>query len=259
MRLLNAAILVLASAAAAKPSKRSWSTHDYYVVEYDARSGATLSEVADALGVEVVERAGELKDHWLVRAPKTSGADAVLAARDSLHAWNARDSIGPHHTKRAALAIKYVEKQVLRQRVKRQGVPPEAPPQPDSPTRPVAPTTPDIPTRPVRPDVPAPSPTATGTSSHDVALRLSMQDPEFGKQWHLVNDEDPSHSMNVSGIWEMGITGRGVISALIDDGLDYTSDDLSANFVSPTIFMVARDAEQSATVCTGLIRLQRPR
>jgi hypothetical protein len=37
--------------------------------------------------------------------------------------------------------------------------------------------------------------------------------------------------MNVSGLWEMGITGRGVISALIDDGLDYTSDDLSANFV----------------------------
>ncbi|CAL1705543.1 unnamed protein product [Somion occarium] len=36
--------------------------------------------------------------------------------------------------------------------------------------------------------------------------------------------------MNVTAVWEMGITGKGVISALVDDGLDYNSDDIAANF-----------------------------
>jgi hypothetical protein len=38
--------------------------------------------------------------------------------------------------------------------------------------------------------------------------------------------------MNVTGLWKEGVTGKGVISALLDDGLDYESDDLKANFVS---------------------------
>ena len=43
--------------------------------------------------------------------------------------------------------------------------------------------------------------------------------------------------MNVTALWEEGITGKGVITAFVDDGLDYTSEDLAANFVSvPGIF-----------------------
>jgi kexin len=53
----------------------------------------------------------------------------------------------------------------------------------------------------------------------------------FSQQWHIVNEEFPEHTMNVTGVWEMGITGKGVISALIDDGLDYEHRDLAANFV----------------------------
>jgi len=37
--------------------------------------------------------------------------------------------------------------------------------------------------------------------------------------------------MNATPVWEMGLTGKGVITALVDDGLDYKSDDLAANFV----------------------------
>jgi kexin len=38
--------------------------------------------------------------------------------------------------------------------------------------------------------------------------------------------------MNVTGLWKEGVTGKGVISALVDDGLDYESEDLKPNFVS---------------------------
>jgi kexin len=38
--------------------------------------------------------------------------------------------------------------------------------------------------------------------------------------------------MNATGVWEDGVTGKGIISALVDDGLDFTSDDLAPNFVS---------------------------
>lgn len=37
--------------------------------------------------------------------------------------------------------------------------------------------------------------------------------------------------MNVAGVWEMGITGKGIISAMVDDGLDFESPDLADNFV----------------------------
>jgi kexin len=47
-----------------------------------------------------------------------------------------------------------------------------------------------------------------------------------------INGENPEHMMNVTGLWDMGITGAGVITALVDDGLDYESEDLADNFVS---------------------------
>ena len=37
--------------------------------------------------------------------------------------------------------------------------------------------------------------------------------------------------MNVTPVWEESITGRGVIVAMVDDGVDYEHDDLKANFV----------------------------
>ena len=64
------------------------------------------------------------------------------------------------------------------------------------------------------------------------AKRFDIIDPIFTKQWQYVNDQYPEHVMNVTGLWEMGITGKGVISAMVDDGLDYESDDLADNFVS---------------------------
>ncbi|KAJ2083370.1 pheromone processing endoprotease [Coemansia sp. RSA 988] len=55
-------------------------------------------------------------------------------------------------------------------------------------------------------------------------------DPLYEKQWHLVNTQEVGHDINVTGVWHQGVTGAGVTVALIDDGLDYSSDDLLENF-----------------------------
>ena len=62
--------------------------------------------------------------------------------------------------------------------------------------------------------------------------KFDIRDPQFPRQWHLVNEEFTEHSMNVTRLWEMGITGSGVVTAFVDDGLDYESEDLVDNFVS---------------------------
>ncbi|KAF7295502.1 PHOMO B domain-containing protein [Mycena indigotica] len=173
-------------------SRHNYNTHNYYVVEHDPEY-ASLTEVASSLGVEVVERVGELADHWLVRTRKglegREEGDGVLKRHETLRARSAETG------------IKYLSRQSLRQRTKR-------------------------------------APILERRQSDDsdgaraVAERFGIHDPLFPDQWHIINDEEPIHSMNVVPVWEMGFTGKGIISSFIDDGLDYTSVDLKANFVA---------------------------
>ncbi|KAJ2115400.1 pheromone processing endoprotease [Coemansia sp. RSA 922] len=65
--------------------------------------------------------------------------------------------------------------------------------------------------------------------TNDTAWR-DITDPLFATQWHLVNTKEIGHDINVTGVWHQGITGAGVTVALIDDGLDYSSEDLLENF-----------------------------
>lgn len=207
MRLPLSLFLAIQSVLALAPVKRHYDTHDYYVLEHDPLAGASLAECAGTLGVEIVDRAGELLNHWLVRIPKgleKRDSDPILRSLDGL-----RRSADSSHVsarseealqrRRVASAVRNVFPQTLRQRVKR------APP-------------------PIRPP-------EDYESSAAAAQRLGVHDPEFTRQWHIVNDDFPEHMMNVTPLWDMGITGKGVITALVDDGLDYTSDDLAANFV----------------------------
>lgn len=63
-----------------------------------------------------------------------------------------------------------------------------------------------------------------------IATNLDITDPIFLEQWHLFNYIQKGVDVNVTGVWEQGITGEGVISAIIDDGLDFTSNDLKPNY-----------------------------
>ncbi|KAH9479764.1 Protease KEX1 [Psilocybe cubensis] len=205
----------------AKPAKRHYDTHRYYALEhkFDERLGASLEEVASALGVEVVEQAGELKDVWLVRVPKTENntfdrkaldfredededvLDPVISAFQDLKQRASSPltsrSEDVLHAKRVVSSVNYLELQTPKELVKR------APPPIRPPTR----------------------PTAQGAAEH-----FGLHDPLFTAQWHLVNDDYPEHMMNVTPVWDMGLTGKGVLTSFLDDGLDFESDDLRDAF-----------------------------
>lgn len=64
----------------------------------------------------------------------------------------------------------------------------------------------------------------------EATKRLGIDDPLFSKQWHLINVNYPGNDVNVSGVWYDGITGEGVTVLIVDDGLDYESQDLQRAF-----------------------------
>lgn len=230
--LLTLSILAVLSGANSEPRRPIKPNHDlynYYVVEHNPSiSGRSLAEVANSLGVEVVEQVGELKDVWSVRALKTdversldardggsNGADRVEDAYKALKSAASRrasDDLSVRSDQdleaRALFSsITHFEKQHLHTLEGR------APP----------------PFRPPRPEDSGYVPPST----EEVIKEHSILDPYFPLQWHIVNDRYPTNTMNVTPVWSMGekgYTGRGVITSLIDDGLDYTATDLAEKF-----------------------------
>ena len=209
---LLALISLSATEVTSTPSKRSYDTHNYYALEYfpGQSFSASLDEVTTTLGVEVVELVGAFQDTWLVRAEKPreslgnreESVDLVLSNFERL-----QDQARSHITsrseetllaKRVVSSVTFLERQTLYELVKR------APP-------PVS-----------------PSHVAT---AQEVAERLHLQDPLFGEQWHLVNDEHPENMMNTTPVWDMGLSGKGVLVSYIDDGLDDEAEDLKDAFV----------------------------
>lgn len=63
-----------------------------------------------------------------------------------------------------------------------------------------------------------------------IAEEFQINDPIFKDQWHIINPAYPGHDVNVVPVWRMNITGKGVVTALVDDGLDYDSLDLKDNY-----------------------------
>ena len=54
-----------------------------------------------------------------------------------------------------------------------------------------------------------------------------ISDPLYGCQWHLNNRDNLD--INVEDVWAEGIKGEGVNIAVVDDGMDYTHEDLADN------------------------------
>lgn len=208
LQLFAALFLALSSAAGIsqdvhRPAKRSYSIFDYYVLEHDPTTDVSVDDCAAALGAEVLEQVGELANHWVLRVPKAEPDlnDKVLRVYSGLESSTTIDK--RHSIQRA---VKKVFKQTLKQRVKRAAIP--APP------------------------VNSDTDSDAVARSREVAARLGIEDPLFKDQWHIINEDFPEHMVNATPVWDLGITGKGVTACLVDDGLDYTSEDLKGNFVS---------------------------
>lgn len=187
-------------------TKRDHGTYDYYVLHHDPVSTVPLSDILRSLGLELVDSVGQLPDHWLLRIPRNHEELQKRHTYERLDALTRRSSPKgwDQELERIAGAVKHLSLQTLRQRVKRTS-------EVQRSSQPID---------------------WLAMNSSTVADREGIQDPIFSDQWHLVNDENPVHMVNAAPVWDMGIHGEGVISAMVDDGLDYESDDLADNFVS---------------------------
>ncbi|KAF0482768.1 subtilase [Gigaspora margarita] len=189
------------------PKKRNYEEKYYYVIEVVDESFVSPQDVEKLLDVQHEGQVGAL-DNWHVfsihkslaaRSDSASGDshDRVLARYEQLKNLRRSDSSNEKRSASPIDAILSVEKQHLRKRHKR------APPPIPTPVSDVDPAT--------------------------VAASLGITDPGFQYQWHLINPVE-HNDINVTGVWEEGITGKGVYAAIVDDGLDANSDDLKDNF-----------------------------
>ncbi|CAO1625228.1 unnamed protein product [Sympodiomycopsis kandeliae] len=243
------------------PVKRTYDTHHYYAVEtHPEAKNLDPRDVANILGAEYVEPVGELKHHWLVRAEKLSIANRDAVEDDPvLKQWqeiSSKRHLAPR-SHQIAHSIRSVEKQVLRRRHKRDKIyspwdTPHLYPQHRSPI-------PGPEPNPYPAPLPRP-PLIPDAYSTNVAKKFSIRDPIFPEQWHLANSKRPGSDLNITGVWEQGITGKGVTVAMIDDGLDFHSPDLAENFFEAgsydfnahTALPEPREADdQHGTRCAG--------
>ncbi|XP_066938993.1 proprotein convertase subtilisin/kexin type 7-like isoform X2 [Macrobrachium rosenbergii] len=59
---------------------------------------------------------------------------------------------------------------------------------------------------------------------------IEFHDPLYSEQWHLKSNIKGQYDINVIGVWESGIAGRGVTVCVIDDGLEWQHPDLRDNY-----------------------------
>ncbi|KAI1317208.1 hypothetical protein EDD11_008900 [Mortierella claussenii] len=225
--------------------------HHYYAVRLDDLTATSPLEIAHHLGVEYVGQVGELTNYHLFSFPKDASAsslekrsdeeeeqqqqqqqdahqgDVILKRYEELRQDKAfhRQAMMRKHSHSLSLLNKRAEtgtttsnslaefssssilgpihKQELRQRVKRAMVTVD----------------------PRREDITGEPQPADGVAAH-----FQIMDPGFVYQWHLHNTREPGNDINVTGVWEQNITGKGAIVAIIDDGLDANSEDLAINF-----------------------------
>jgi kexin len=66
-----------------------------------------------------------------------------------------------------------------------------------------------------------------------LGAELVEQVGELAYHWLLrVPKDNDRNELNVSGAWNMRIAGKGAMHFIVNDGLDYESEDLSPDFVS---------------------------
>jgi kexin len=249
LMLLTLALLLpfTPSTLALRPIPRTYSTHHYYSLE--TRPGVTESQARDwarELGVEWVEKVGELDGVWLVRderprVDKRSDEEANRTDHPVLARWDEmrkdggirKRTEGSSTTTTATIhtsQIKRIDHLPLRKRTKRSTSSSSPPPFHPLHLTQLNPTSSSFSSR--QESNPNPYPTPNLTELNYAQTQLNLQDPLLPDQWHIINTLLPDVELNVTKVWGEGVRGKGVKVAIIDDGLDMDSEDLEGNFVS---------------------------
>ncbi|KAG5929098.1 hypothetical protein E4U42_007132 [Claviceps africana] len=188
-------------------STRDYDNNDYYVLHID--SNATPEQVASRLGLRHEGLLGSLPRHHVFRSEKAKH-DVVKRHLTDHRNRNRKRNPGEADVLDSIL---FASKQEPRQRLHKRVIPPPPPTNDFSSRRGV--------------DLPVAS--AVKQQQH-VMSRLSIQDPIFTEQWHLLNTIQLGHDINVTGVWLEGVTGKNATVAIIDDGVDMNSLDLKDNY-----------------------------
>lgn len=194
--LLQLAILEFTHAATPLLRPRDYASREYYAIELSR--DVPPDAIAGDLGLVFEGPIGELDHHYLFSGLKGE-ADVVHEYRRRRKAK--RDEGGD--------TILFSEKQIVKRLEKRSIPPRQAGPRPR-----------------FVPD------TVLAEQLKQIANTLDIHDPIFHEQWHLFNTVDKEHDVNVTGLWQEGVTGFNSTVAIVDDGLDMYSDDLKGNYVS---------------------------
>lgn len=70
-------------------------------------------------------------------------------------------------------------------------------------------------------------------------------DPLFGYEWYIHNtgqaEGTPGLDLNVLEAWAQNVTGKGVITAIMDDGIDYLHPDIAPNYAPEASYDFSSD------------------
>ncbi|CAO3653385.1 unnamed protein product [Mucor hiemalis] len=191
------ALLVASLTVQAKYMGKRDPDRDYYTLNIPTKDGLeTAHHVARSLNVRLEGVVGELDNWYMVSSPKPLLGKRGLTEDKVLSDFQHFKSL--HLNKRDGSSshwqnVQSIDKQVLKKRTKRGPIP-------------------------------------VNEEMKDAQKTLGIADPWFDQQWHLINQINPGNDINVTGVWKQGITGKGVKIAILDDGLDYNSQDLKDNF-----------------------------
>ncbi|KAI9886400.1 MAG: hypothetical protein M1823_001789 [Watsoniomyces obsoletus] len=209
MRILNICTLLglLSSTLGATQSPRDYTKRDYYALHL--APSVQPQSLCERLGLEYEEPLGELPEHHLCSSPRRQEDMVKGALRDFRRRRRRRDEgLEPHVLNGVLLSQKQIPKRRLFKRT----------------------YLPSLPLAPRQDWAAGASQSSPSAKQREIARSLDIRDPIFPDQWHLFNPIQHGHDLNVSGVWGQGITGRDIIVAIIDDGLDMDSEDLKNNY-----------------------------
>jgi len=204
---------------------RDYDTHDYYAVHLSP--DIHPENVSSHLGLHYDGPLGELQDHHIFRTSRSHGYDHIKSAVQDLKRRRRKRDVGwdePHVLDNVLLS----QKQELDKRFplfKRSALPPL-----------------------VRDNTHLLRQSGPPVDSYvqkgiDIAKTLGIEDPIFQEQWHLYNHVQIGHDLNVTGVWQQGITGKNSTISIVDDGLDMDSDDLKDNYFAKGSYDFNDDVE----------------